>query len=48
MKDEIYKILCEEADRIGYGKIFIEATVLKGKVTNIQYETKRSQNVNDQ
>jgi hypothetical protein len=32
--------------RIEYGKIFIEATVAKGKVTNVQFETKRSRNVN--
>lgn len=31
-----------EAERIGFGKLFIEVTVADGRSTNIQCETKRS------
>ena len=45
-RDEIIRIILDESSRIEWGKVFIEATVAKGKVTNIQFETKRSRNVN--
>lgn len=43
---DIIRILEDESRRIDWGKVFIEATVAKGKVTNVQFETKRSRNVN--
>ena len=45
-KQQILRILNDEASRIDWGKVLIEATVAKGKVTNIQFETRRSLNVN--
>ncbi|MFA6158888.1 MAG: hypothetical protein WC763_04700 [Candidatus Paceibacterota bacterium] len=38
----------EEVSRIQYGKILIEITVLKGKCTNVQAETRRSMNLNEE
>lgn len=42
----IIDLINEESARIEYGKLFIEVTVLKGRATNIQAETKRSHNLN--
>lgn len=46
IKDQIIDFIGTEAARIEYGKLFIEVTVLKGRPTNIQAETKRSHNLN--
>lgn len=50
MPDETEKKILQfvrtEADRMQFGKVLIECTVMKGRVTNIQGETKRSMNVN--
>lgn len=43
---KIIKTINEESDRMGFGKIIIEVTVLKGVATNMQLETKRSVNIN--
>jgi hypothetical protein len=42
----IINTITEESARMGFGKIFIEMTVLKGIATNMQVETKRSVNIN--
>ena len=42
---DVVRILEEEAGRIEWGKVYVEATVTKGKITNVQFETKRSKNV---
>ena len=46
IKQQIIALIEEEAIRIEYGKLLIEVTVLKGKATNLQDETKRSMNIN--
>ena len=45
-KQELIKFVTEEAHRMQYGKLYVEVTVHKGKVTNAQAETKRSYNLN--
>lgn len=45
LKEVLFVIVKEEAQRIGFGKVFIEITVNDKKITNLQAETKRSQNV---
>lgn len=45
-QEEIIRIVKEEAERIAYGKLLIEITVHKGIATNMQTETKRSNNLN--
>ena len=43
----ILGFILQESERIGYGKIALEITVLKGRPTNIQgTEVKRSFNLN--
>ena len=46
IKEQIINFILEEAERIEYGKLLIEVTILNGKPTNIQGETKRSENIN--
>jgi hypothetical protein len=46
-KKDVVKILEEEAHRIQWGKVMVEATVTKGQITNVQFETRRSKNVNN-
>lgn len=46
-QSQIAKFIEEEVSRIEFGKLFVEITVMKGKTTNIQAETKRSMNLND-
>lgn len=41
-KDEVVKTLEEEAKRIQWGRVLIDATVQDGKVVTVQYETKRT------
>jgi len=44
---QIIKVIREEAERVGYGKLAIDMTIHKGKVTNIQAEhVRRSENIN--
>jgi hypothetical protein len=45
---QIISFITEESSRIGFGKLFIEVTVAKGRATNIQAETKRSMNLNSE
>lgn len=45
-KEEIIRVIEEEAERMQFGKLFVEFTVLKGRATNMQVETKRSTNLN--
>jgi hypothetical protein len=44
--EDIMDFIRSEAKRIEYGKLMVECTVLKGRVTNVQAETKRSKNIN--
>jgi hypothetical protein len=46
-RNQIVAFIEEEARRIKFGKLLVEVTVLKGRCTNIQAETRRSLNVND-
>lgn len=46
MEQEIVKVIKEEAERMQYGKALIEVTINKGKVTNLQFETRKSVNIN--
>ena len=47
LKEQILKFVSTELTRISYGKLYVEITVANSKATNIQCETKRSQNIND-
>jgi hypothetical protein len=46
IEKQVIDFISTETERIQYGKLFIEVTVLKGRATNIQGETKRSLNLN--
>lgn len=39
---EIAHVVLEEAERLGYGRVLIEGTVVDGRVVNIHVETRRS------
>lgn len=47
-KEDFWNFVEEETERIQYGKLFIEITVMNGKMTNMQAETRRSKNINHQ
>lgn len=47
IKSQIITFVEEEVDRIQYGKLIIEVTVMKGQATNVQGETRRSMNINN-
>lgn len=46
IEKQVVDFINTEVSRIEYGKLFLEVTVLKGRATNIQGETKRSLNLN--
>lgn len=43
---KIINFIQDELQRIHFGHVFIDLTIMKGTCTNIQAETKRSQNIN--
>lgn len=45
-EETIIAMVDEEAERIGYGHIYVDITVHNGRPTNVQAETKRSKNLN--
>jgi len=47
LKEAMFLIVKEEAERIRFGKVFVELTVYNSRVTNILAETKRSVNINE-
>jgi hypothetical protein len=48
LKEFLFLISKEEAERIKFGKVFIELTVHNSKITNLQAETRRSVNINQE
>lgn len=45
-QDQITTFIIQEARRVPFGKLFIEITMMNGHATNIQCETRRSENIN--
>jgi hypothetical protein len=47
VKRQIIAFIEIETSRMQYGKVMFEITIHNSRVTNIQAETKRSQNINE-